>query len=227
VAARALLLEGHLDHRGDLTFKEKPGDSQIGDVLRRGGFFDDPRYDWESWDDRRLKDITLHGKTRPVAEAMFSWASALREQKAHGLLLYGPPGVGKSHLATLTGIYACIAYGTAGRYINWPEYVTRQRAAAVADEQRAQELKLELLSLPLVVVDDLFRISETVFSVSLLYDIVERKGFTLYTSNGVPDRWNPQLRNGDAEAARTTVKAIKSRLSTGRNLSTMIRMEKI
>jgi DNA replication protein DnaC len=214
-----LLEEGHLD-KGALKLS-------TADVSRlsSSGLMEEP-HEWDVWDDSRLKDVTMKGHKYTAAQLAFMWAKMEAGPRSRsGLALVGKPGVGKSHLARLTAIYVSVVHQVQAVYVNWPLYITQRRMASGGGESTISR-QARLISADLLVLDDPFREKPSAFSIQELYPLVERRGMTIITSNTDPSQWRPHITgNGDAEAARTTAEAIRSRLGANRRITVVVRME--
>lgn len=99
--------------------------------------YDGAMYRWQRWEDAdlpyRYRNRTLDNWTAEPAHAatkraLQAWAGHVRDRydDGEGLLLMGPPGVGKTHL--LAGLVtAVIGAGFKARYASWPEVWARCR----------------------------------------------------------------------------------------------------
>ena len=217
IEARAKLLEGHLE-KGALSLS-----SQDVSRLASSGLLEYP-HEWDTWDDSRLKDVIMKGKPYTAAQLAFMWAESRAGGQA-GLAFVGKPNVGKSRLARMTAIYVSVVYQVQPIYVNWPIYIAKRRMSSGGGETTV-DLQARLIAADLLLLDDPFREKPSAFTIQELYPLIERRGMTIITSNTPPGQWNPHITgNGDAEAARDTAEAIRSRLGADRRITVTIRME--
>ena len=121
--------------------------------------------------------------------------------KANNLVLLGPPGVGKTHLAISLGIKACqhgysVAFKTAIEWIS-------DLAGAHANNQLANRLT-ELERIKLVIIDELGYLPLDADAANLLFQLVSARyetGSIIITSNLEFARWGQTLTDPTVAAA--------------------------
>ncbi len=116
-------------------------------------------------------------------------------EKQENILLVGPSGTGKTHLATALGVSAC-AQGKRVRFWRVTELITLLREAD--DERRLQRLRSHLAKLDLLVLDELGYVPASKAGAELLFDVIatsyERTSVIL-TTNLPFENWTEVLGN--------------------------------
>lgn len=116
------------------------------------------------------------GKNQTIGKALDAYAANLREhlQDGTGLVLLGPPGLGKTHLlAALTA--DAIAAGAFARYAVWPDVVAEVKASfnLPRDVERG-DLVGELKAAPFLALDELaLKPNATEYEHGLLFELID------------------------------------------------------
>ncbi|HEY3569272.1 MAG TPA: ATP-binding protein [Thermoanaerobaculia bacterium] len=105
-----------------------------------------------------------------------------------GLLLMGPPGVGKTHLAVSILIEVIEKYAIAGRFVELNEFVGQMKATFERTAPETMQQVIEpVVEAPLLVLDELGSQKQTPWLNDLLYLIVNtrytRRLPTIFTTN--------------------------------------------
>lgn len=192
--------------------------------LSKGGFFEGC-YGWDTWDDTFNSPAvtTPGGERQSLAHTMFGWAYNLPDLVRRGKavrMLYGPNGMGKTHIAKLTGIYATVAHDFRGPlFCNWSAFLARARGAGGSADLRP------LMDARLLVLDDVFKERTTIWALEQLYPVIDARWGkpTIVTTNVSVAKWEAKLfangsdrRGEDKERIRDYARAIADRLATGR-----------
>jgi DNA replication protein DnaC len=118
--------------------------------------------------------------------AAVEWAKG---ESTPWLMLHGPPGVGKTHLAQ-SAIWYLAQKGERAKFISAADFAGAARAAA-ADDAAAQQVSA-LMSVPWLAIDDLGHEHRTDFSTDRFYQLLNRRSDgqlrTLLTTNFNMDR---------------------------------------
>jgi len=191
--------------------------------LHRQGFLDNPDrpFTWDNWDDT-FNDLVPNGKGRTVAQVMIDWLLRLQEDPAakRFVWLYGPTGMGKTHIACITATLWSLAYDVDAVYCNWST-----RLAEIKDSFNGWSASEGLTSerhAGVTVMDDMGAERVTLFNLECLYQIVEsRRGRpTIFTANyRVEDYCNrlhaSDRRDDDGAAVHYQALKIADRLQQG------------
>lgn len=109
---------------------------------------------------------------------------AARLEFGMNLFVFGPPGVGKTHLAVWTVARMIRALGVAARVWTFPALMQRYRNAAGNTEDQP-----DIISPAVLLVDDVDKAYNSAFTSERLYELLERtnaKKTTIMTSNHHP-----------------------------------------
>lgn len=128
-----------------------------------------PRYigaTLDSWEKRKGTDAAL--------DATWRWATDARPDR--GLVLIGPPGTGKTHLA-VSGLRERVVLGLRGaRFVNVPLLLDKMRAAMrYTDSETMDAFDYIRDEAPLVVLDDFGKEKATDWASERLYVLVESR----------------------------------------------------
>jgi len=129
-------------------------------------------------------DLPQDGAGGALATDM-AWVEA-----AHNVLLFGPSGVGKSHLAATLG-HALIEHGLRVRYTAACELV--QQLQAAKQELHLADALTKLDKYHLLVIDDIGYVKRSESETSVLFELIAHRyeaGSLLITSNLPFSAWN-------------------------------------
>lgn len=191
--------------------------------LHRGGFLNSPDrpFTWDEWDDT-FNDLVPNGQGRTVAQVMLDWLLLLQEnpRTKQFIWLYGPTGVGKTHIACVTAMLWSLAHDVEAAYCNWST-----RLAEIKDSFNgwaASEGLIAEQTADILVMDDMGAERVTLYNLECLYRIVEsRRGRpTIFTANYRIADYLARLhashrRDDDAKAVHYQALKIEDRLQTG------------
>lgn len=140
---------------------------------------------------KHLEDFDFHFNPLLPKAKVLELATCGFVGRKENLLVIGPTGVGKSHLAQAIGLRACRA-GYAVLYVTAHQLFTQLRAARADD---SLEKKLQRVVRPdLLIVDDLGLRSLRYEEPDDLYEVIRRRyerGSLLLTSNRALEEWHP------------------------------------
>ena len=121
----------------------------------------------------------------------------------HNVVLLGPPGTGKSHIATALGIRACqaghrVAFATAAHWVD--------RLAEAHDRGRLHEELGRLGRIPLLIIDEVGYVPFEAEAANLFFQLVSaryERASVIVTSNKPFGRWGEVF--GDATVAAAMI----------------------
>ena len=101
----------------------------------------------------------------------------LKPDEAQGLLLYGTPGLGKTHLACALVSYLTLKMGWSCRFVDYHQLTTRIRATFGSEGSDETESGIiePLVGVQVLVIDDIGRAQANVWALSVLDQIVTRR----------------------------------------------------
>jgi len=165
-----LLLQDEIERRQSQSLKRR---------LQRASF-EEPK---------TLEDFDFSGSPNLNPAAIRDLATGLFIERREHVLLYGPAGTGKTHLAQALGHHAC----RSGRSVLFLKAARLFRAlqAARADNSWEAEVR-KLLAPDLLIIDDFGLKPMTMLQAEDLYEIVAERhlrGSIIVTSNRPPSDW--------------------------------------
>lgn len=140
---------------------------------------------------KSLEDFDFHFNSNVPKAKIIDLATCTFVERRQNVLLVGPTGVGKSHIAQALGLRACRA-GYTALYVSAHEMLTQLRAAR-ADGSHDRRL-LRFTTPDLLIVDDLGLRGLTGEEPIDLYEVIRRRyehGSTVLTSNRAIEEWTP------------------------------------
>ena len=216
IEARAALLDGLLDEDGSLDW-EPFQQELLG--LRRGGFFDEP-FTWPRWNDER--HMPVNGKWKSPTHLLLGWANDVMTLDQKGVVLYGPVGVGKTHLAVMVGVYLVVRHRMRRPfYVDWSVFSDDLRSASGGVDNGAYERLEALHHADFLVIDDLGAERPSEFALSKLFGLLNRRRTPfIVTMNIKPDEWLANIRtSGSAVRSDDTERVVREAERVARRLS--------
>jgi len=110
------------------------------------------------------------------------------ELRTSGLVYVGPPGGGKTHLATAVLRAVVTDYAVTGRFVDFTDFLARVRSTyAQGSDERTEEVISPLLRVRVLVLDELGAQKPTDHTVETLYRVINTRYTqrlpTIFTSN--------------------------------------------
>ncbi|MCA0393965.1 MAG: ATP-binding protein [Proteobacteria bacterium] len=166
--------------------------------------YDRHRRRWHHWLDssgiparnrnRTLANWTPRGAAQELAgKIIHRYADnlAANVDTGDGLTLSGPPGVGKTHLATAL-VSAAAVRGIHGHYVCWPDAVERHKATFGRRDADDIDLMSRLQRWPLLIIDEIGMRTSSDFERGLLFELVDARYreelATVVATNLTPDQ---------------------------------------
>lgn len=167
-----------------------PWTQRTATLLRQSGFIDNPLYRWYATDDAPGWDDGHHemvingdGQLKTPAHLAFSWLKySLCSNPRKWVWMHGPHGLGKSHLACVTGAYWIKRMNRSGLYVQWANFLDTVRKGFKLDKN-GQHLPADVLAadaqsligVGVLVVDDLStgKSSFTDWAIDQLYLVLD------------------------------------------------------
>lgn len=138
---------------------------------------------------KTLEDFEFHFNPNVPKSRIIDLATCQFVARREFVLLVGPAGVGKSHLAQALGHRACLA-GYTVQYVTANQMLTQLRAAR-ADHSYDRRL-LRFVTPDLLIVDDLGLRALRDHEPEDLYEVIRQRyerGAVIFTSNRAVDEW--------------------------------------
>lgn len=138
-----------------------------------------------------LEDFDFHFNPSVPKAKVIDLATCAFVERHENVLVVGPTGVGKSHLAQALGHRACRA-GFTVLYVSAHDMLTQLRAARA--DSTLERRMLRLTSCDLLIVDDLGLRPLAHDEPIDLYEVIRQRyqrGSTIMTSNRALDEWHP------------------------------------
>ena len=127
--------------------------------------------------------VDLEG--RALRDRLRSWLTAW-DADAPGLLLYGPTGTGKSHVAAACALWLCVARGATVRHVDWRDHFGRYAAASRTAPADARDMVAALMAPDVLVIDEVTHQNTWArehFEHVIHHRVELRGGSTIITSN--------------------------------------------
>jgi len=226
IELRKQILAGQLDSQGRLvghTFAIPGGRvyNRLLASIKAAHLLTDERYTWDRWDPKNHSLLSSGDRPACPTELALSWLKSLTSGKKPKpwTYLWGPVGVGKSHLACILGTYWVASQSVKALRINWSTWLQEKRDSYNQDDPDSLNPELyakHLITMPFLIIDDI-SMELTEHSLKHLYLVLEGRvaSPTILTSNLNSETLRKQLQRGKSVEAQDWGIKVADRLGTG------------